>query len=85
MSGLINYDVVLHPAGPCKHCGGTGKIVLLTSSRTCGFCGGSGKIGELTECYHSADTEPKELAGRVAMVVQVVECVSETRTYGEVR
>ena len=33
-----NYDITLHSAGPCKHCGGTGKIVLLTSSRTCGFC-----------------------------------------------
>jgi hypothetical protein len=75
------YDITLHPAGPCKHCGGTGKIVLLTSSRTCGFCCGSGKIGELSEYRHRADAQPKELAGLPAMTVQTGCVVTETYYY----
>jgi hypothetical protein len=73
------------PAGPCKHCGGTGKIVLLTSSRTCGFCCGSGKIGELTEYRHRADTDPKELAGQLAMTTQTACVVTETYYYEDER
>ena len=76
-----NYDVTLHPAGPCKHCGGTGKIVLLTSSQTCGFCCGSGKIGELAEYHHPADAQPKELAGQLAMTTQTACIVTETYYY----
>ena len=75
------YDVTLHPGGPCDLCGGTGKIVLLTSSRTCGFCCGSGKIGELIEYHYRADTEPKELAGQLAMTTQTACVVTETYCY----
>jgi hypothetical protein len=80
-----SYDTTLHPAGPCKHCGGTGKIVLLTSSRTCGFCGGSGPIGELTEYRHRPDAQPKELAGLPAMTIQTGCVVTETYYYEDER
>jgi RecJ-like exonuclease len=58
------YDITLHPAGPCKRCGGRGKIVLLTSSRRCELCCGSGKVGELSVYRYPADAAPKHLAGR---------------------
>jgi YD repeat-containing protein len=32
------------PAVPCPDCRGSGRIVLLTSSRACARCGGSGRL-----------------------------------------
>ena len=83
MSETAKYDITIDAAGSCKHCVGTGKIMLLTSSRRCEWCGGSGKIGELSVYHYPADTKPKDLAGRVVMVIQAAECVSETRSYGD--
>ena len=79
----MTYDVTIHLAGPCKHCGGTGQIVLLTSSRPCEFCGGRGNVGELTVCSYLADTEPKELVGQMAMVSQTSEVLEYHYGYGE--
>ncbi len=32
------------PAARCPDCRGSGRIVLLTSSRACGRCGGAGRL-----------------------------------------
>ena len=48
---------------------------------TCGFCCGGGKIGEVTEYRYPADSEPKELAGQLAMTSQTACVVTETYYY----
>src|SRR5580692_3575004 len=60
------------PAAACPNCGGSGRIVLLISSRACVRCGGTGRAGAGStkpEARNSKEiqntkTEPKSQTGR---------------------
>ena len=60
----------------CPACGGSGRIVLLTSVRTCHFCGGDGRIGAastgLGRTVEEADGTIRtyDALGRVIQVVR---------------
>jgi YD repeat-containing protein len=52
------------PAAPCPDCRGSGRVVLLTSSRPCAVCGGSGRLAAAGTTPGPDDPKPGPAAPR---------------------
>src|SRR5579859_2500408 len=70
------------PAAPCPDCRGSGRVVLLVSTRPCAGCGGSGRLDAAAGATPEADNPGPRLAAPCGLSDAAVRATPERTIEG---